>query len=177
MLTNGHACLLPLILRGINTVDLHTHTHTLLPHPPTWINSPAAPENAPAMMSPAIPSLQRHKKHLGGLSTKSKRTLSLPPLSFRPLMVIPPTDSPYTAQRELHSVLHNQVFLGFCPLAHTVHLCNNDRLSLSLSPLGDMKEADLVRKFVCSYKCFFLCARVREFVCNCARSLQSKVAV
>lgn len=88
---HSHACLLPQILRSITTPDLHTqsHTHTHLPYPPTWINSPAAPENVLTMMSPAIPPLQRHKSTLVPWAQKSKRSLSLPPLSFCPLMVIP----------------------------------------------------------------------------------------
>lgn len=65
--THSYAWGLPQIPRRINTPDLHTQTHTfnlrLTPLPtPTWINSPAAPENATAMMSPAIPLLQRHKR-------------------------------------------------------------------------------------------------------------------
>lgn len=38
-----------------------THTHSTFNPSPTWINSPAAPENASTMMSPAIPLLQKHK--------------------------------------------------------------------------------------------------------------------
>lgn len=63
-----------------------THTHSTFNPSPTWINSPAAPENASTMMSPAIPLLQ---KHLTAISTKSKHTLSLLPLSLCPLIVIP----------------------------------------------------------------------------------------
>lgn len=73
-----------------------------------------------------------------------------------------PAESPYTVKGELHSVLYNQVFLGFCPLALTVHHCNNDKLSLFLFPLSDMKETALVREFVCTYM-RLLCV----WVCSC----------
>lgn len=91
-----------------------------------------------------------------------------------------PAESPYTVKGELHSVLYNQVFLGFCPLALTVHHCNNDKLSLSLFPLSDMKETTLVRKFVCTYICLFcayewvhlqLCTRISvKGGCVCCQS-------
>lgn len=47
---------------------------------------------------------------------------------------------------ELHSVLYNQVFLGFGPLALTVCHFNNDRLSFY--PFCSMKETALVCKLV-----------------------------
>lgn len=56
--THKHSCF-HRSSRALQILD--THTHAPLPPSSTWINSPAAPENAAPMMSPAIPSLQRHK--------------------------------------------------------------------------------------------------------------------
>lgn len=152
--THSHACLLQQILRSITTPDLHTQTptHTLLPHPP-----PGLIHLLHLRMHPLWCHLQSY--HFKG--TKAPRCHQHKEQTHRLassfVLLSPngdsPAESPYTVKGELHSVLCNQVFLGFCPLALTVHHCNNDKLSLFLFPPSDMKETVLARRFVCTYMC------------------------
>lgn len=64
---------------------MHACFHTLwlcapLPHPPPGL-IPGAPENAAAMMSPAVALASKAPKDLSGTCTKSTRNLTLPSLS------------------------------------------------------------------------------------------------
>ena len=88
----------------------------LLTPSPTWINSPAAPENATAMMSPAIPSLQRHKS----TSVPSSQRANAPSHFLLPFVLLSPdgnspVESPHMVKGELQCTLQSGI-LGFLPI-------------------------------------------------------------
>lgn len=86
-----------------------------------------------------------------------------------------PAESPYTVKGELQRAVQSGI-LEFLPTStHYVHHCNNDKLSLSLFSLTDMKETALTHEFVCTKNA--PCVRMSEFVCNCVHAFEWKVVV
>lgn len=86
-----------------------------------------------------------------------------------------PVESPYMVKGELHSVLYNQVFLGFCPLA----LCTTATMTsflYSSSILVTWKKLPWCRKNLCTY--MYICVLERVYVCiYCVHAFERKVVV
>ncbi len=163
-----HAC--SHIYSGASPRRICTHTVTHIPFTssPTWINSPAAPENALLWCH-----LQSH--HFKGTKNSSvpsaqgaKSSLSLPLLSFCPLMVIP-LQNVHTRQRENYTVCSTIRYSWVS--AHWHSLCTTVTMTGFLYPSSLLLTWKKLpwRTNLCALTCLF-CEHMSEFICNCVHA-------